>query len=314
MARITNYSRHLAATGTTVTGIEDALDRQPGAPRPRRPRPRAGRGHREEEHPPVRDHPEEGPPQGADALLPADGGVHARPASRSWRPSRSSPRRPATRSSRRHWPRWRTRCGRARPSPARPSSTPRPSRRYYLGILRSAELTGQPRHRARPAGRLHRAGPRSPAQDQLGAHVPGIVFVMAIVAVVIITGYVLPKFKTFFDSPRTPSCLCRRGCCSASRTSSTHDWFLFVGVDSWPSSLGGISGIATRPGRAKLDAMLLRVPRARRSDARRHPRALLPNPQLHGRRRRPAARGHAVTGDATTNAVYREGLHRSGRR
>src|ERR1700722_8183005 len=72
--------------------------------------------------------------------------------------------------------------------------------RYYLGILGSAELTGN----------------LDTVLDQLSEYIdrdlearrrvssalmyPGIVFVFAILAVVIITGYVLPRFKTFFTT------------------------------------------------------------------------------------------------------------------
>ena len=71
---------------------------------------------------------------------------------------------------------------------------------YYLGILGSAELTGN----------------LDTVLDQLAEYIdrdiearrkvsdalmyPGIVFVLAIIAVTVITAFVLPRFKTFFAS------------------------------------------------------------------------------------------------------------------
>ena len=88
------------------------------------------------------------------------------------------------------------RCAPARRSPAPPTHHPEAFPAYYLGILRSAELTGN----------------LDTVLDQLAEYIerdtearrkitsaliyPGIVLVLSIVAVVVITGFVLPRFKT----------------------------------------------------------------------------------------------------------------------
>ncbi len=53
---------------------------------------------------------------------------------------------------------------------------------------------------ARPVRRLHRARPRGPPQDQVGATYPWSSSAVAIVAVVVLVTFVLPKFQTFFDA------------------------------------------------------------------------------------------------------------------
>ena len=116
--------------------------RHHGAPCAGRPRPGADRGRREEEHPPVRDHPGEGPAHGAHALLPPDGRLH-------------EGRHPRPRGPRGH-----DRGDRQQGLPAGPGrdgrlaarrrdvrqrgrrSTPRPSLPTTSASSRSAELTG----------------------------------------------------------------------------------------------------------------------------------------------------------------------------
>ena len=90
---------------------------------------------------------------------------------------------------------------------------------FYLGILRSAEVTGN----------------LDVALDELADYLdrdidarqkvksalvyPAIVLGMAIVVVFVLTLFVLPRFETFFESfhARLP---CRPGCCCPSRISS----------------------------------------------------------------------------------------------
>ena len=91
-------------------------------------------------------------------------------------------------------------CGRVRPSPTRWPCTRACSRRYYIGILRSAELTGN----------------LDVVLDQLAGYIerdlettrairsaliyPIVILVMSIGTVLLLVTYVLPKFKTFFKS------------------------------------------------------------------------------------------------------------------
>src|SRR5579872_1742409 len=100
---------------------------------------------------------------------------------------------------------------------------------YYLGILRSAELTGN----------------LDTVLDQLADYIdrdiearrkissalmyPAIVFVFAIVAVVVITAFVLPRFKTFFASLHAKLPLPTRMLLSIANF-FTNDWYVVVGV------------------------------------------------------------------------------------
>ena len=73
--------------------------------------------------------------------------------------------------------------------------------RYYVAVLESAELTGTLDKVLAGAGRV----PRDET-SRLGPQVtsaliyPAVVAVMAVVTVVVLATFVLPKFKTFFDS------------------------------------------------------------------------------------------------------------------
>ena len=99
---------------------------------------------------------------------------------------------------------------------------------YYLGILRSAELTGN----------------LDVVLDQLSEYIerdleakrkvtsaliyPGIVMVMAIAAVVVIAGFVLPRFQMFFESLNAKLPLPTRMLLSIANF-FTNDWY----VTSW---------------------------------------------------------------------------------
>ena len=99
---------------------------------------------------------------------------------------------------------------------------------YYLGILRSAEMTGN----------------LDVVLDQLSEYIerdlearrkvtsaliyPAIVMVMAIVAVVVIAGFVLPRFQVFFASLNAKLPLPTRMLLSIANF-FTNDWYVLVG-------------------------------------------------------------------------------------
>jgi len=100
---------------------------------------------------------------------------------------------------------------------------------YYLGILSSAELTGN----------------LDIVLDQLAEYIdrdiearrkvtsalmyPAIVFCFAVLAVVIITGFVLPRFKTFFSSLHAKLPLPTRMLIAIANF-FTNDWYVIVAV------------------------------------------------------------------------------------
>ena len=177
---------------------------------------------------------------------------------------------------------------------------------YYLGILRSAELTGN----------------LDMVLDQLADYLerdidarrkvssalmyPAVVFVFAIIAVVIITAFVLPRFKTFFKSLHAKLPLPTRMLLSIANF-FTNDWYFILAIVVVLVALG-VLGTVTPRGRAIRDHLILRIPVAadliRTAIMERFCRILhtmvaagVPLPEAL-----------LVTTDTTTNTVYRQGL------
>jgi type IV pilus assembly protein PilC len=178
--------------------------------------------------------------------------------------------------------------------------------RFYVGILESAELTGH----------------LDTVLDQLADYIerdlearrkvtsalmyPGVIFCLSIVAVVVLTGWVLPKFRTFFDSLHAKLPLPTRLLLSAGHAITTWWFVLFGGVLALV--VGGILMVRTSSGRARLDAILLRIPLT--GDLLKH--AMMERIcRILGAMVRagvPLPDAMAVTADATNNDVYRRGL------
>ena len=178
--------------------------------------------------------------------------------------------------------------------------------KYYIGILASAELTGN----------------LDTVLDQLADYIdrdlearrkmssalmyPGIVLVFAIGAVVIITAFVLPRFKSFFASLHAKLPLPTRILLSVANF-LTRDWlFLIAGIVVVVVILLG--GAATARGRDLRDKLVLRLPiigdLIRTSVLERFCR-ILHSMVVAGV---PLPEALQVTGEATTNTIYRQGL------
>jgi type IV pilus assembly protein PilC len=178
---------------------------------------------------------------------------------------------------------------------------------YYLGILRSAELTGN----------------LDTVLDQLSEYIerdtearrkitsaliyPGIVMVMAVVAVVVITAFVLPRFKTFFSSLHAKLPLPTRVLIAVGNV-FVNDWYVFVGVVAALLAIV-VFLVVTPRGREMRDALLLRIPvlgdLIRTAILERFCRILC---SMVGAGV-PLPEALAVTGEATTNTVFRRGLN-----
>ena len=177
---------------------------------------------------------------------------------------------------------------------------------YYLGILSSAELTGN----------------LDSVLDQLADYIdrdiearrkvssalvyPGIVFVFAIIAVTVITAFVLPRFKTFFSQLHAKLPLPTRMLLGVANF-FTNDGYL-IATAAAVVVIVLILGMTTMRGRDIRDRMLLKVPvlgdLIRTSILERFCRILhsmvgagVPLPEAL-----------QVTGQATTNTLYRQGL------
>jgi len=177
---------------------------------------------------------------------------------------------------------------------------------YYLGILRSAELTGN----------------LDTVLDQLSEYIdrdtearrkissaliyPGIVLFMAIAAVVVITAFVLPRFEAFFKTLHAKLPLPTRILISIANL-FINDWFFFVG-GLLVIALVVILLLVTRRGREIRDSLLLRVPvlgdLVRTAILERFCRILC---SMVGAGV-PLPEALLVTGQATTNSVFRDGL------
>ena len=132
---------------------------------------------------------------------------------------------------------------------------------FFLGILRSAELTGN----------------LDTVLDQLAEYIerdlearrkivsalvyPGIVVVMAIVAVIIITGFVLPRFQVFFKSLNAKLPLPTRMLLSVANI-FVNEWYVFAFLLAAVVTVIVLS-FTTQRGRAVRDDLVLRTPDSR---------------------------------------------------
>src|ERR1700683_231826 len=177
---------------------------------------------------------------------------------------------------------------------------------YYLGILGSAELTGT----------------LDVVLDQLADYIdrdieargkvtgaliyPGVVFVMAIVTVVILATFVLPRFKVFFASFHATLPLPTRIMLSVSNFVQVYWWALAVGL------IAVVAGMMTLrrwdEGKAWLDSIVLKLPvlgdMVQAVIMERICRIL--SSMIRAGVSLPDAM--AVTADAANNAVYKRGL------
>jgi type IV pilus assembly protein PilC len=177
---------------------------------------------------------------------------------------------------------------------------------YYLGILGSAELTGT----------------LDVVLDQLAEYIerdvdarskvtsaliyPAVVFVMAIVTVVILASFVLPRFKTFFDSFHAKLPLPTRMMLSISNFVSTWWWAILAVI---VLTIAGFMIMRRNDSsKAWLDSVLLKLPVAgdmvQAVILERICRIL--SSMVRAGVALPEAM--AVTADAANNAVYKRGL------
>jgi type IV pilus assembly protein PilC len=177
---------------------------------------------------------------------------------------------------------------------------------YYLGILRSAELTGN----------------LDVVLDQLSDYIerdveakrkvtsaliyPAIVMVMAVVAIVVIAGFVLPKFKTFFASLNAKLPLPTRMLLAIANF-FTNDWYVIVGIIIVLGAVAVLLTVTAR-GRELRDTILLRTPvlgdLITTSILERFCRILCTMVDAGV----PIPDALQVSGDATANRIFRRGL------
>jgi type IV pilus assembly protein PilC len=177
---------------------------------------------------------------------------------------------------------------------------------YYVGMLTSAELTGN----------------LDVVLDQLGDYIdrdieargkitgamiyPGVVAVMAVLVVVVLATFVMPKFVVFFKSFNAQLPLPTRMLLGASNFVSTW-WFAIIGV-ILVAAVGIIALRRSRSGKAWLDSMVLKLPvvgdLVRTAVIERICRIL--SSMIRAGVALPDAM--RVTAESSNNAVYRKGL------
>jgi type IV pilus assembly protein PilC len=129
---------------------------------------------------------------------------------------------------------------------------------YFISVVRAAELTGQLDDALEQlSGYLEReAAARRELKSSLTY--PCIVFVLAIFAVVIMSAYVLPKFKSFYTDLGAHLPLPTRMLLGFTNF-MTQWWLVIVGVIAVVVAIGFVV-IGGAHGKARRDALVLRLP------------------------------------------------------
>jgi len=177
---------------------------------------------------------------------------------------------------------------------------------YYLGILRSAELTGNLDTVLEQLSDYIERDTEARRKITSALIYPVIVLALSIVAIIVITAFVLPRFKVFFSSLHATLPLPTRALISVANV-FVDDWFVFVGVVAVIAIIL-ILGASTRRGREIRDHVLLRIPVLgdviRTAILERFCRILC---SMVGAGV-PLPEALQVTGSATTNALFRRGI------
>jgi type IV pilus assembly protein PilC len=177
---------------------------------------------------------------------------------------------------------------------------------YYLGILRSAELTGNLDTVLEQLSDYIERDTEARRKITSALIYPVIVLVLSIVAVVVITAFVLPRFKVFFTSLHATLPLPTRALINVANV-FVNDWFAFVGAIAIVVFIA-ILGAVTVRGREIRDLIMLRIPVLgdviKTAILERFCRILC---SMVGAGV-PLPEALQVTGNATTNTVFRRGI------
>jgi type IV pilus assembly protein PilC len=179
--------------------------------------------------------------------------------------------------------------------------------RYYVAVLESAELTGTLDTVLLELAQYLETDIEARSAVTSALIYPAVVAVMAIVTVVVLATFVLPKFQTFFSSLNAKLPLPTRMLLSVSGFIST--WWWAIAAVILAAVVSFVSLRRSRPGRAWLDSVMLKLPVA----------GSLLQAAIVERVCRVLAslvtagvdlpRAMAVTAEASNNAVYTRGLN-----
>jgi type IV pilus assembly protein PilC len=178
--------------------------------------------------------------------------------------------------------------------------------RFYVGILQSAELTGHLDSVLEQLADYIERDLEARRKVTSALMYPGIILVMSIATAIILTGWVLPKFRNFFATLHAKLPLPTRMLLALGHF-VTSWWFVFFG-GAIALTILLIVMLRTKSGRQNLDRILLRLPLT--GDLLRH--AILERVcRILGSMVRagvPLPEAMVVTAEATNNDVYRRGL------
>ncbi|MHB8439754.1 MAG: type II secretion system F family protein [Acidimicrobiales bacterium] len=177
---------------------------------------------------------------------------------------------------------------------------------FYLGILRSAEITGNLDTVLEQLSDYLERDSEARRKITSALMYPAIVFGMSIVAVVVITAFVLPRFKTFFKTLDAQLPLPTRILLAVTRV-LTDQWYIFAGGAALIAAVLVI-GIVTPKGRVVRDKVLLGAPvlgdLVQTAILERFCRIMHSMVSAGV----PIPEALLVTGQATSNTVFRSGL------
>jgi type IV pilus assembly protein PilC len=177
---------------------------------------------------------------------------------------------------------------------------------FYVGILESAELTGNLDTVLNQLADYIERDVEARSTLSSALIYPGVVAVMSVLVVVVLATFVMPRFVVFFKSLHAKLPLPTRMLLSASSFFS-HWWFLLIGA-LFALVIGFVAMRRSPAGKAVLDGLILKLPvlgaLVQAAVLERICRVL--SSMIRAGVDLPQAM--AVTADAANNAVYKKGL------
>jgi len=177
---------------------------------------------------------------------------------------------------------------------------------FYVGILTSAEMTGELDNVLNQLSDYIERETEAKGKLSAALVYPGIIMLMSIVTILVMAVFVLPRFRTFFASLHAKLPLPTRMLLGMTGLVTTY-WYLVVLVlVGGPIALGVT--MRTKPGRAWLDAVALKIPVLGDLIAHSMLERICRVLSSMLRAGVPLPEAMSVTADSTNNAVWRRGI------
>lgn len=177
---------------------------------------------------------------------------------------------------------------------------------FYMAVLRSAEITGNLDIVLDQLADYIDRDLEARSKVQAALIYPALTLVMAVITVIVLTSFVLPRFEKFFASLDAELPLTTRILLNVSHWLGTWWWAVLIGLVV--AVVGGLTGLRTNRGKRFKDAVMLKLPviglLVRDAILERFCRIL----SALVRSGVPLPDSLAVATDATNNEVYRKGL------